>query len=255
MAKNNNRTERTSRSDRNVNRAMLVLVAGIVAEFYLLMVKKYFVEGSVAMMLTMSTVLTVLCYVGCALFGAGLVWWVMRKKWTRWAEFSPWLLGSGFFFAVTSRLMLMVYPQATEGLCILVPAAMLIAIVFLLYPREFSLEATALAAVLSALFLIHRGAGRSEWFSLVLGCCIFALCAIAALIIAVFKAKKNGGVLPFGVRIVSIDGSYPLIFAVLFACFAAILLALFVSAIAYYGLWLFAIATFLLAVYYTIRMM
>lgn len=255
MAKNNNRAERTSRSDRSTNRAMMVLVAGIVAEFYLLMVKKYYVEGGVDAMLTMVSVLNVLTYVGSALFGAGLVWWVMRAKYARGAKYAPWLLGSGVFFTVTSRLMLAIYPQATKGLCVLAPVAMLIGIVFLLYPREFSVEASGLTAAIAALYLVHRGGGRAEWSGLVLGCGVLAACVVAALLIAVLKAKKDGGVLSFGVRIVSADGSYPLVFAVLAVCLAAIVLALVVSSIAYYGLWALAIATFLLAVYYTVKML
>ena len=43
-----------------------------------------------------------------------------------------------------------------------------------------------------------------------------------------------------------------IIFAV---CALAIVAALAVSSIAYYGLWVLAIGTFLLAVYYTVKMM
>ena len=50
-------------------------------------------------------------------------------------------------------------------------------------------------------------------------------------------------------------GNYKLIYAVLGLCLAAIVIALFASGIAYYGLWVLAAATFLLAVYYTIKMM
>ena len=38
MAKNNKHTERMAKSDRNVNRAMILLMVGLIAEFYLLMV-------------------------------------------------------------------------------------------------------------------------------------------------------------------------------------------------------------------------
>ena len=83
MAKNNKRAERMAKSDRNVNRAMILLVVGLVAEFYLLMVNNYFVKGAVGQVLTMMTVLKVLGIVGAAAFGAGLVLWIMRGKWTR----------------------------------------------------------------------------------------------------------------------------------------------------------------------------
>ena len=64
------------------------------------------------------------------------------------------------------------------------------------------------------------------------------------------KLKKLGDL-----RIVSQDGDYKLIYAVLAVCALAIVAALAVSSIAYYGLWVLAIGTFLLAVYYTVKMM
>ena len=127
MAKNNDkRAERMARSNRNVNRAITVLMAGVIAEFYLLMVNNYYVKGGVGQVLTMMTVLQVIDYIGCALFGAGLVVWLMRKKWTRFAPAAPWLLCIGFFFAVSSILMLKVYPQGTTMMCVIVPVVMLI---------------------------------------------------------------------------------------------------------------------------------
>ena len=50
-------------------------------------------------------------------------------------------------------------------------------------------------------------------------------------------------------------GLFPIIYAVLAVCALAIVAALAVSSIAYYGLWVLAIGTFLLAVYYTVKMM
>lgn len=257
MAKNNKRAERMAKSDHNVNRAMILLVVGLVAEFYLLMVNNYFVKGAVGQVLTMMTVLKVLGIAGAALFGAGLVLWFMRKKWTRFAPAAPWLLSIGFFFAVSSQLMLKIYPQGTTVMCVLVPVAMLLGIVFLLYPREFSLQALALTAAMMAMYLIHRGGGSDTWRGLVLGCSVFAALVIAALAVAVSKAGKNGGKLEKlgDLRIVSVDGNYKLIYAVLAVCVAAIVIALFATSIAYYGLWILAVGTFLLAVYYTVKMM
>lgn len=258
MAKNNDkRAERMARSNRNVNRAITVLMAGVIAEFYLLMVNNYYVKGGVGQVLTMMTVLQVIDYIGCALFGAGLVVWLMRKKWTRFAPAAPWLLCIGFFFAVSSILMLKVYPQGTTMMCVIVPVVMLIGIVFLLYPREFSVQAVGLTVSLMAMYLIHRGSGSDTWGGIVTGCSIFAICVVAALGVAVFKASKNDGKLAKlgDLRIVSQDGDYKLIYAVLAVCALAIVAALAVSSIAYYGLWVLAIGTFLLAVYYTVKMM
>ncbi len=258
MAKNNDkRAERIARSNRNVNRAITLLMVGVIAEFYLLMVNNYFVKGGVGQVLTMMSVLKALGIIGAAAFGAGLVMWIMRKKWTRFAPAAPWLLCEGFFFAMSSELMLRIYPQGTTMMCVIVPVAMLIGIVFLLYPREFSVQAVGLTASLMAMYLIHHGSGSEMWSALVIGCSVFAVAVIAALAVAVYKAGKNGGKLEkFGnLRIVSQDGDYKLIYAVLAVCALAIVSALFVSSIAYYGLWVLAIGTFLLAVYYTVKIM
>ena len=191
MAKNNKRAERMAKSDHNVNRAMILLVVGLVAEFYLLMVNNYFVKGAVGQVLTMMTVLKVLGIVGAAAFGAGLVLWIMRGKWTRFAPAAPWLLCVGFFFAVSSQLMLKIYPQGTTAMCVLVPVAMLLGIVFLLYPREFSLQALALTAAMMAMYLIHRGGGSDTWHGLVVGCSVFAALVIAALAVAVSRRART----------------------------------------------------------------
>lgn len=153
--------------------------------------------------------------------------------------------------------MLKIYPQGTTVMCVLVPVAMLLGIVFLLYPREFSLQALALTAAMMAMYLIHRGGGSDTWRGLVIGCSVFAALVIAALAVAVSKAGKNGGKLEKlgDLRIVSVDGNYKLIYAVLAVCVAAIVIALFATSIAYYGLWILAVGTFLLAVYYTVKMM
>jgi hypothetical protein len=140
---------------------------------------------------------------------------------------------------------------------VIVPVVMLIGIVFLLYPREFSVQAVGLTASLMAMYLIHRGSGSDTWGGIVTGCSILAICVVAVLGVAVFKAGKNDGKLKKlgDLRIVSQDGDYKLIYAVLAVCALAIVAALAVSSIAYYGLWVLAIGTFLLAVYYTVKMM
>ena len=86
---------------------------------------------------------------------------------------------------------------------------------------------------------------------------LMALCAVLALIIAVWKAQRSDGRLEKlgGLRIVSSGADYKLIYAVLAVCAVVIAAALFAAAIAYYALWALAIGTFLLAVYYTVKMM
>ena len=148
MAKNTNvkRAARVEKNNRNMNRALELLTAGFLAEFYLLLVNNYFVRGTVNQLVTMSHVLEVLVYVGLALVAAGVALLIVgRKKNKDFTKLNKWLLIAGVFFTLSSELMLKVYPQGTTAMCIFVPAIMILGVIFLMYQREFSVQTLALA--------------------------------------------------------------------------------------------------------------
>ena len=255
MAKNTNvkRAARVEKNNRNMNRALELLTAGFLAEFYLLLINNYFVRGTINQLVTVSYLLEGFVYVGLALVAAGVVLLIVgRKKDKGFTKLNKWLLIAGVFFTLSSELMLKVYPQGTTAMCIFVPVVMILGVIFLMYQREFSAQTAALAMSILAMVLLNRGSGN--WSLIVKGYSICAAAAVAVLLVISCVAQHSDGCIG-SVRIFQSGAGYKVLYLVLAACLAAIVAALFVSGIAYYGVWALSALLFILAVYYTVKML
>ena len=252
-AKKNNsrREERIAKNNRNLNRALGLFTAGFIAEFYLLLINQYFVKGTVSQLVAASYFLEVMLWVGLALVAAGVVFTVMRERWTRFVRLGGWLLGIGVFLTLSSELMLKIYPAGTTAMCILVPVLMLLCVVFLLYEREFAVQSAALTLTIGAAALLNHGS--TAMAGLLRAASFAALAAVAVLLALVVLLKKNGGKYK-ETAVLPAKANYALTCAVLAACIAVLALALF-AGLAYYVIWGAAVALFALAVYYTVKML
>lgn len=250
---NDKRIERREKSDRNMNRAVILLIAGLVAEWYLLMADRYYARGNVKQMLGWYDYFGVMRWIGLAVFVLGVVLLTMRGKNRLPAWLGTVLACLGGFFALTSEAMRHVYPTSVTVLCVFVPVLLLLGIIYLFYQAEFSVQATALAMALFALALLSRSGTK-----LVKLCAVLALVATAALLAGTLLLKKNGGVLKLKdkkLRLFPADQDYRLTLGILALCIALVLIALFAPAVAFYATWALAVVTFVLAVYYTIKLM
>ena len=257
MAKNTNvkRTTRVEKNNRNMNRALELLTAGFLAEFYLLLINNYFVKGTIDQLVTVSYLLEGLVYAGIGLVAAGIVLLIVGKKKDKgFTKLNKWLLIAGVFFTLSSELMLKVYPQGTTAMCIFVPAVMILGVIFLMYQREFSVQTAALAMSILAMVLLNRGIGNANWSMIVKSYSIGAAAAIAILLVISCAAKHSDGCIG-SVRIFPSGASYKMLCLVLVACIAAIIAALYIGGIAYYGVWALSVLLFILAVYYTVKML
>lgn len=250
---NDKRVERKERSDRNMNRAVVLLIAGIVAEWYLLLVDRAYVRGNIEQFVKWFDVLGVLRWVGLALLAAGVVLYVLRREKPQLGVFGGILTGIGVFFAFTSICMRHVYPTSVTVMCVLVPVLMILGIIYLFYQAEFSVQATALAMALGALVLLGRSQSRA-----VKACAVLALLGVAAVLAGVVLLKKEDGVLKLGgkrMRLFAPNTDYRLTLGVPALCLVLVLAAMFAPVTAFYGTWGLALITFILAVYYTIKLL
>ena len=252
-AKKNNsrREERIARNDRNLNRALGLFTAGFIAEFYLLLINTYFVKGTIEQLVATSYFLEVMLWIGLALVAAGLVFTVMREKWTRFVRLGGWFLGIGVFFTLSSELMLKIYPAGTTAMCILVPVLMLLCVVFLLYEREFAVQTAALVLTIAAAVLLNHGS--TAMAGMVRAAAFAALALTVVLLVLVLLLRKHEGKYR-ELTIFPAKTNYVLTGAVLVLCIAALVLALF-AGMAYYVIWGAAVVLFVLAVYYTVKML
>ncbi|MBQ9647982.1 MAG: hypothetical protein IJV43_06440, partial [Oscillospiraceae bacterium] len=173
---NDKRIARQQKSERNMNRAVILLIAGLVAEWYLLMVDRYYARGTISQMLGWYDFLGAARWIALVLLAVGVALLVMREKRAWFAKAGGVLAGVGAFFAFTSFVMRHYYPVSVTVMCVLVPVLLILGIVYLFYQAEFSVQATALAMALGALALLSRSGTAT-----VKACAALALAGIAAL--------------------------------------------------------------------------
>ncbi len=260
MARKNTskRAERIAKNNRRLNSALLLFTLGFVAEFYLLQINNFYVKGTVEQLIAAAAYLEVMVYVGLAIVAAGIVCFALREKKAWLGKASAWLTGLGVFLTLSSQLMRKVYPGGTTALCILVPVLMILSVVYLLYPAEFSVEATVLLAAIGCAALISRDPAGTSLSVMVYLICGLCLAAVIAGVFGVRWLQKNGGAIGEEDNrsvVFSAKTNYALMYAVMVLCAAAILAALFVPGAAYFVLWGGAIVLFLLAVLHTVKML
>ena len=255
MAKNTNekRNARREKSERNMNRAVLLLTFGLAAEWYLLMVDRYYARGTIDQVVGWYDFLGVMVWAALAATLAGAALLALRARRAWFAKLGAALVCAGIFFTASSTVMRHFYPAGVTAMCVFVPVMLLLAIVYLFYQVEFSVQATALAAGIAALVLLGRSASAT-----VRVCAVMALLGIAALAVCSWLLLKNGGVWKYGgaeTRVFAANANKKLTLGVPALCFALVLAAFFAPAVAFYGIWALAVAAFALAVYYTIKLM
>jgi len=250
---NEKRAERQRKSDRNMNRAVILLTAGLVAEWYLLMADRYYARGEVKQVVAWYDYFGVMRWIGLAVLIAGIVLLARRAKKSWFEPVGAALAGVGGFFAFTSEAMRHVYPTSVTVMCVFIPVVLILCIVYLFYQAEFSVQATALAMALFALVLLSRsGTGVVKF------CAVIAILGVLALLACTLVLKKNGGVLKTGktsLRVFPANTDYRLTLGVLALCLVLVAVALAAATTAFYATWVLAVLAFALAVYYTIKLM
>ena len=250
---NNTRELRREKSERNMNRAVVLLTAGLVAEWYLLMADRYYARGTISQVVDWYDYLGVMRWAALAALAAGIVLMFLRAR-------KPWvtkaggvLTGCGAFFAFTSVAMRHYYPTSVTVLCVMVPVLLILGIIYLFYQAEFSVEATELAMSLGAAVLLGRSGSAAVRL-----CAALAVCGVTALLICTLAVKKNDGALTLGKETLRVFGpktDYRLALGVPVLCLAAVAAAFAAPTAAFYATWVLAIVAFVLAVYYTIKLM
>ena len=246
MAKNPNNKPKQSKQDAPMNGAMKFFLAGLVAELYLLIVRRFYVQGSAEQQIAWYDVyLKLLMIVGAAVLAAGVVlsilWRADRKK-----RIIGWCLcGVGAFLALSAAMIWFLNAPAVTLLTTVVPVVMLLGIVWNLYDRE-----CAWALIILGVTLIILWICRKEMSSIFLGTYVKAAAVIYIVLLAAIALLVKSGKL----RSLLPASADPL--PVYLACglsAVATLSALVNVAIAYYAIWALAIVVFALAVYYTVK--
>lgn len=243
MPKNPN--SKPVKRDEPMNGVMKFFLAGCFAELYLLIVRRFYINGTAVQQIAwFDRYLFLLVGIGAALLVVGGVCaalWRQEKK-KRLLALS--LLGAGAFLALSAGLIRWNMSTLTF-FTVAVPVAMLLDILWGLYDRECALALTILGAALMALWVCHR-VGGSQFLGLYVKLAVAVCVVLAAAIALLAKQGKLRKLLPASADLIPVYAACGL-------SAVAMAAALVSSAVAYYAMWVLAIVVFALAVYYTVK--
>lgn len=270
MKKNDVKTGRTKppevrareqMEDRAFNRMLLWLAATVVAEVVMLLVNRFYVHARVeelGMVPTLRTVLGVAPVVGIILFVLFLVWgFRLRRNEAVVQEGMLQIVLAAVFLAVgLGSLVMRNYGAAGAPMVLgVIPALGVLMLVFYLYQKEFFISAIAGALGILGMWLFRVSASGATYY----GYLVVALVLILLGLVLMLSLKKKDGVLTLGGRefnLLQPGASYPAYYLTAVIS-AVILLAPLVlgSAVVYYAIWVMAAWLFILAVYFTSKLM
>ena len=79
MAKNPNRKTKPVKKDDTLTPAMKLFLAGCVAELYLLIVRRYYISGSIKQVVAWDSYLVIFAWIGVAVLALGAALFFLRK--------------------------------------------------------------------------------------------------------------------------------------------------------------------------------
>lgn len=241
MAKNHNR--KPAKHNDPMGTATTVFLAGCFAELYLLMIRRFYVNGTLDQVLSWYTALPYMVIAGAVVLVAGIV---LSAKWKRDPKkkgYAFWTMGIGLFITLSTTLIR--WNMSTMSLLtVVVPVAMLLTLVWLLYDRECALTLTILSSALIMLWICRR-LGPNPAFGAALKLLGAGYILLLVAIAVIVKQKKFPLLNPSADPLPVYIGSG--------LCAVAVLVALFSTTLAYYAMWVLAAVVFALAVYYTVK--
>jgi hypothetical protein len=241
------------KKERFLSKPIQIFLAGCIAELYLLAVKRYYVNGYVEQMLAWDDAMRYLLFGGLALLAVGLViGLVFRKKPCLMRGLGWWLAVAGAYLAGGNWVMRSVYPTGVTIMSVVTLASMLLGILWFLYERECLYALTILGLTIFVLWICRRGLSGDYWRARVLTGAVIYLAAMAVTALLVRRADLRGGMLG-KLRVLPADADTLPIYVACGSSAAAVVLAIFSTAAAYYAMWVIGVMIFLLAVYYTVK--
>ena len=252
MSKNPNGKSKQIKRDGSMNGAMKFFLAGCVAELYLLILRRFYVNGTLEQVVAWDGYLNYFLYGGVALLVVGLVLSLVWKAAPKRRVIGWWVLGAGAFLAASSGFIRVYYSSALTLLCIVVPVIMLLGILWSLYDRECAWALSVLGFSLIALWVCRRGMGSIYSGTTVkVGAALYLVLLVIVAVLA-HQADKKGGLVG-SVRILPADADVLPIYVACALSFVALLSAFISLTVSYYAMWALALVVFALAVYYTVK--
>lgn len=241
----NKRIQRRQEERTALNHIFTTFLVGLAAECYLFLVYRFPVA--------LYDILLILAWVGLAAFVGGGVFAIVKKSDKKIAKIAALVSACGLFFAVTGWVVAKFFEAGITTLCVLVPVATILGLIFFLYQRDCFLNTLILSGALFTVWVCDRGLD-SGWKLYITIAVAAVTVLLAVLCVVVFLMQKKGGKLG-KLQVFSADCDYRMIYLVSVVSAVLILAALFAPAMTFYLICAAVIALFGELVYYTVKMM
>lgn len=261
MDKNKKPTKaaREKAEEEALNRILCWVAGGTVLEFLLLLLNRYYYRAKVseyAIVAALDVAIKILAVAGLLCAAAAFYWWNGARK-TKKGAMLPAALGF-FMLGVSAGCFAawFFYGSGIQLMYVAVPVAVVLAVIFYLYQREFFLIASESALALLVIWVCSRGLGGRYALIAYASVALGALAVVAAAGLC-RKAQAGNGVMEVNgrdVRFFAKDANY----ALLYLGSIILLLVLILAAIGISQMALYAVTVAWLlvaAVYYTVKLM
>lgn len=256
------RTERAHQEDVVLNRILIWFGAAVVAETVLLWLGRYYSPHSTAYEVIMLAsairdVTNIFRWVTLALGVVSAVWLLLAKRQGKRARLP---LALTILFLAASAMSIVIYRFSDTGiqfLCRAVLGVTVMALIYYLYQREFFTASAVTAAGILGLWVLRRADGG---YTLLLYGYMALVAVLLVAVVAVCRmAQTHEGVVSLGGKKVSLfpkNAGYGMVYLTC-GIVAAVLIAALVAgtAVAYYLMFGLVAWIFVMAVYYTVKLM
>ncbi|MDE7219923.1 MAG: hypothetical protein K2O45_09920 [Oscillospiraceae bacterium] len=249
--------DREKSENQTLNRVYYVFLLGLAAECWLFLTYRMWAASTLSAGLKWFTALQVLMWLGLAALVLGAAGAYFKRQNQKLRKILSWTAGVGAFFALSGWIITFFPPGVSTGvtvMCILVPIAAVLALVYLLYQHECALCTVVLSGAMFSVWLRGASAASERWGLPVMAGCIVVALALGAAIFLTSKAQKDEGKL-WKLRVFSVECDYRIVYAVLAVAAAAMLLTAFLPAATYYLMWSLGVLLFAELVFYTTKLM
>ena len=250
--------ERERQEDIVFNKMLLWLVGAVVAEVVILLVNRFYIHtrpDEMGAVLVLNKLLLAFPVIGIVAFALCLFWRAQVRKGGKSGDI-PLVIGGTLLGIGICGLLLRLFGTTGAGVVLaIVPAIAVIILIYYLYQKEFF--GCAILGALSILGLwVYRIAGSGSTYIL----CLILTVVVAAVGVALsLKLKKTDGVLTVKGREIALltpDAAYKAFYVSAIVGLVLLLAPLALgAAVAYYSIWVIIAGLFILAVYFTSKLM
>ena len=244
--------------DRIFNRMLVWLAVAVAAEIFFVLVNRFYVHaraGELSTMIAWHNALLVLLFAGVILFVVCLLWGKKRAA-EGHDSVLPYALGGGFLVVGLCSMAIRMSHSSSHLVLGIIPGLAVLVIIFYLYQKEYFPCAVICALGILTLMVYRMSGGAGNKFLLLLA---VTLVVVVIGLACMLTLRKNNGAFPWKgepVQVLNVGANYLTYFisAALTAIVVLCPLALG-SAAAYYGIWVLGAWVFILAVYFTSKLM